>query len=75
VGGRCSRYNIRELSINKLVISIRMGSEAVEFDRGLGDALLSEEVGDLEALIALELDDLAKLFVVDQSPVACKILQ
>lgn len=52
-----------------------MGSEAVEFDRGLGDALLSEEVGDLEALIALELDDLAKLFVVDQSPVACKILQ
>lgn len=55
----------------KLVISTlycnvsRTGSEAVEFDRGLGDALFSEEVGDLEALIALELDDLAKFFVVN----------
>jgi len=55
----------------KLVISTvycgvsRMGSEAVEFDRGLGDALFGEEVGNLEALIALELDDLAKFFVVD----------
>jgi hypothetical protein len=42
-----------------------MGLEAVEFDRGLGDALFGEEVGDLEALIALELDDLAKFVVVD----------
>jgi hypothetical protein len=42
-----------------------MSSEAVEFDRRLGDALFSEEVGDLEALIALELDDLTKLFVVN----------
>jgi len=36
-----------------------MSSESVKFDRGLGDALFGEEVGDLEALIALELDDLA----------------
>lgn len=39
--------------------------EAVEFNRRLGDALFGEEVGDLEALIALELDDLAKFFVVN----------
>ena len=42
-----------------------MGLEAVEFDRRLRDALFSEEVRDLEALIALELDNLAELFVVD----------
>jgi hypothetical protein len=47
----------------------------VKLDRRLGDALLGEEAGDLEPLIALELDDLAELFVVDKSTVACKILQ
>ena len=52
----------------------RIASEAVEFNRRLGDALVGKEVGDLEALIALELDDLAKFFVVDKGTVACKIL-
>jgi len=47
----------------------------VEFDRGLGDALVSQEVGYLEPLIALELNDLAKFFVVNKSTVACKILR
>jgi len=42
-----------------------MGLESVEFDQGLRDALFGEEVGDLETLIALELDDLAKFCVVD----------
>jgi hypothetical protein len=51
-----------------------MGSEPVEFDRRLWNALFSQEVGDLETLIALELDDLAKFFVVNKSTVACKIL-
>ena len=52
-----------------------MSSEPVEFDRGLGDALVGQEIGYLEPLIALELNDLAKFFVVDKSTVACKILQ
>jgi hypothetical protein len=50
------------------------GSEAVDLDRGGGDALLDEKVGDLLALVALELDDLAHLLVVDERAVARELL-
>jgi len=48
--------------------------EAVHLDGGLRDALFHEEGGDLETLVTLQLDDLAHLLVVHQSPVASEFL-
>jgi hypothetical protein len=49
-------------------------SEPVQLNGVARDALLGEEVGHLRALITLELDNLAHLFVVDESAVAGKFL-
>jgi len=49
-------------------------SEPVQLDGGLWDPLFSEEVGDLDPLITLKLDDLTHLLVVNESTVASKFL-
>lgn len=48
--------------------------EPMQLDGTLGDAFLDEEVGDLKALVALELDDLPVLLVVNEGAVAGKLL-
>jgi hypothetical protein len=47
----------------------------VQLDGGLGDPFLREEVGDLEPLITLKLNDLTHLLVVDESAVAGEFLK
>lgn len=47
----------------------------MQLDSGPWDPLFSEEVGDLDPLITLELDNLAHLLVVDEGSVAGKFLQ
>jgi len=49
--------------------------ESMQLDRALGNALFGQELGNLQALIALELDDLARLFVVDEGTVAGEFLR
>jgi hypothetical protein len=49
--------------------------ETVNLDRRLRDALLDEERGDLLALVALELDDLPHLRVLDERAVARELLR
>lgn len=46
----------------------------MDLDYSFGEALFGEEGGYLDALIALELDDLAKLFVLDKRAVASELL-
>lgn len=46
----------------------------MDLDAGLRDALPDEERRDLEALITLELDDLARLLIINEGPVAGKFL-
>ena len=46
----------------------------MHLDRGAVDAVLDEEVADLDALVALELDDLPHLLVVDEGAVAGEFL-
>jgi hypothetical protein len=46
----------------------------MQFDSALGDPFLCEEVGYLESLITLELNDLAHLFIVDEGAVAGEFL-
>jgi hypothetical protein len=48
--------------------------ETVNFDRGGRNTLLGEEGGDLLALVALKLNDLPHLLVVDERAVACELL-
>jgi hypothetical protein len=47
----------------------------VDLDHSLGKAFFNEERGDLEPLISLKLDNLAKFFVVDYGAVASKFLR
>jgi len=47
----------------------------MQLDRALRNALFSQELGNLKTLIALELDDLARLFVVDEGTIAGEFLQ
>lgn len=47
----------------------------MQLDGRPGDPFLGEEVGDLDSLIALELDDLAHFLVVNEGSVAGKFLQ
>lgn len=54
--------------------SARDKSEPVNLDGGLGNTLLGEKVGNLQTLITLELDDLASLFILNESTVASKFL-
>lgn len=49
--------------------------ETVDLDSSLGDTLFDKEVGDLQTLITLELDNLPSLFVVNESTVACEFLE
>ena len=49
-------------------------SESVHLDRGPRDSLFDKEVGNLGALVSLELDDLTGLFVVDKCAVASEFL-
>lgn len=53
---------------------ILQGSEPVHFDSGLVDFVLDEERRDLGPLVALQLDDLAHLLVVDEGAVAGEFL-
>lgn len=46
----------------------------MQLDGLLVNAVLGEEIGDLESLIALELDDLAHLLILDKGAVAGKFL-
>lgn len=50
-------------------------SETVDLDRGLGDTLVDQESRDVGTLIALELNDLTGLFVVNKGTVACEFLE
>ena len=49
-------------------------SETVDLDGALRDALLNEECGDLQPLVALQLDDLSSLLILNESTVAGKFL-
>lgn len=49
-------------------------SEPVNLDGTLGNALLSEELGNLYTLITLKLDDLASLLIIDEGTVAGEFL-
>lgn len=48
--------------------------ETVHLDRLLGKSLFHQKVGYLDPLVTLKLDDLAKLFVVDECAVASEFL-
>ena len=63
------------LSRRSQIIAERKRSlETVDLDSSLGDTFLDKEVGDLQTLITLELDNLPSLFVVNESTVACEFL-
>ena len=49
-------------------------SETVDLDGALRDALLNKECGDLQPLVALQLDDLSSLLILNESTVAGKFL-
>ena len=49
-------------------------SESVDLDRVLRDSLLDEELRNLQALITLQLDDLAGLLIINESTVASEFL-
>ena len=49
-------------------------SETVDLDGALRDALLNKECGYLQPLIALQLDDLSSLLILNESTVAGKFL-
>lgn len=49
-------------------------SEPMQLDVSLRDSLFRKEVGDLDSLITLKLDDLTHLLVVNESAVASKFL-
>ena len=51
-----------------------MRSETVDLDGALRDALLNKECGDLQPLVALQLDDLSSLLILNESTVAGKFL-
>ena len=46
----------------------------MNLDSGLGDAFLDQERGDLQPLVALELDDLTSLLIINKGTVAGKFL-
>ena len=49
-------------------------SETVDLDGALRDALLNKECGDLQPLVALQLDDLSSLLILNESTVAGEFL-
>ena len=49
-------------------------SESVDLDRVLRDSLLDKELRNLQALITLQLDDLAGLLIINESTVASEFL-
>ena len=46
----------------------------MDLDGALRDALLNKECGDLQPLVALQLDDLSSLLILNESTVAGKFL-
>jgi hypothetical protein len=50
-------------------------SEPVQLDGGLGNPLFSEEVGNLDPLITLKLNDLTHLLVVNESTITGEFLR
>lgn len=59
---------------NTLYFDSTTDSEPVHFNGVLGDTLLREEVGYLETLITLQLNDFARLLIIDEGTVASKFL-
>jgi len=46
----------------------------MNFNGRFVDAVLDKEIGDLGALIALELNDLTQLLIFDEGSIACEFL-
>jgi len=61
-----------ELLLSPIPISLHL--EPMQLDGRLRNSLLDKEIGDLDSLISLELNDLAKLLVVNESAIASKLL-
>ena len=59
---------------SQIIAERKRSLETVDLDSSFGDTFLDKEVGDLQTLITLELDNLPSLFVVNESTVACEFL-
>lgn len=71
---RSNQYSNLSSLLSQLAARCIRRSETVNLDCVLRDALFDEESGDLQPLVTLELDDLAGLFIINESTVTSEFL-